>query len=161
MGRSQRPRPTRLASKLLQIRLGLGLTQQKMIERLDYRQSPLLLTRISDFELDKREPPLPLLLAYARTAGVSLDMLADDERDLPPGFSSMARPPRAKRDTSPPRCPHCAATGKQTKAGRNRSGSTRYQCRSCLRHHTPRPTKNRRRGKPAGLPLSGAIVAAP
>jgi len=161
MGRSQRPRPTRLASKLLQIRLGLGLTQQKMIERLDYRLPPLLLPRISDFELGKREPPLPLLLAYARTVGLSLDMLADDEVDLPPSFSSMTRPPRAKRDTSPRKCPHCAATGKQIKAGRNRSGSTRYRCCHCLRHHTPRPSKNRRRGKPAGLPLSGAVLAAP
>jgi transcriptional regulator with XRE-family HTH domain len=90
MGRSQRPRPTRLASKLLRIRLGLGLTQQQMFDRLDYRQSPLRQGHLSDFERDKREPPLPLLLAYARTAGVSLETLADDEADLPPSFPSVA-----------------------------------------------------------------------
>lgn len=90
MGRSQRPRPTRLSSKLLQIRLGLGLTQQQMVDRLNYRQSPLQTGHLSDFERDKREAPLPLLLAYAREACVSLETLADDEIDLPDSFSSMA-----------------------------------------------------------------------
>jgi transcriptional regulator with XRE-family HTH domain len=86
MGRSQRPRPARLASKLLRIRLTLGLTQQQMLNRLDYRKSPLLIGHISDFELDKREPSLPLLLAYARTSGVTLETLADDEVDLLANF---------------------------------------------------------------------------
>lgn len=83
MGRRQRPRPARLASKLLQIRLGLGLTQQQMLEVLDYRQSPLFIGHISQFESDKREPPLPLLLQYAKVAGVTLEVLVDDDLDLP------------------------------------------------------------------------------
>lgn len=83
MGRSQRPRPTRLAEKLLQVRLRLGLTQQQMLERLDYKQSPIFIGHISQFEQDKREPPLPLLLRYARVGGVSLEALVDDELDLP------------------------------------------------------------------------------
>jgi transcriptional regulator with XRE-family HTH domain len=83
MGRAQRPRPARLAAKLLQIRHTLGLTQQQMIERLDYRQSPLFIWYISQFEQDKREPPLPLLLRYARVAGVGLEVLVDDDLDLP------------------------------------------------------------------------------
>jgi len=92
MGRSRRPRPARLASKLLRIRLGLGLTQRQMFERLGYRESALRVGHISDFELDKREPPLPLLLAYARAAGVPLETLADDQADLPAGFSKEAGP---------------------------------------------------------------------
>ena len=83
MGRAQRPRPIYLAEKLLQIRLSLGLSQQGMLELLDYRRSPLLIGHISQFEQDKREPPMPLLLQYARVAGVCLEMLVDDELNLP------------------------------------------------------------------------------
>jgi transcriptional regulator with XRE-family HTH domain len=83
MGRRQRPRPIRLAAKLLQVRHSLGLSQQQMLERLDYQQSPLFIGHISQFEQDKREPPMPLLLRYARVAGVCLEELVDDEVDLP------------------------------------------------------------------------------
>lgn len=38
---------------------------------------------ISDFENGVREPSLPVLLKYARLAGVSMDVLVDDELDLP------------------------------------------------------------------------------
>jgi transcriptional regulator with XRE-family HTH domain len=83
MGRAQRPRPTRLAAKLLEIRRGLGLTQQQMFERLSYRGSTLVVGHISDFERDKREPPMLLLLRYARVAGISLEAIVDDDLDLP------------------------------------------------------------------------------
>lgn len=83
MGRSRRPRPLRLAAKLLQIRCNLGFTQQQMLTLLNYNQSPLFIGHISQFEQGKREPPMPLLLRYARVAGVLLDDLVDDEADLP------------------------------------------------------------------------------
>lgn len=83
MGRSVRPKPAQLASKLLQIRTQLGLTQEQMLERLDYRKSPLYASQISDFEQGKREPPLLVLLQYARVAGVYMEALIDDELDLP------------------------------------------------------------------------------
>ena len=86
MGSARRPRPTRLASKLRQIRLGLGLTQRQMFERLEYRESPLRVGHLSDFERDRREPPLALLLAYARAADIPLETLADDREDLPAAF---------------------------------------------------------------------------
>jgi transcriptional regulator with XRE-family HTH domain len=38
---------------------------------------------ISTYELDQREPPLKVLLAYARAANVSVEALIDDELDLP------------------------------------------------------------------------------
>jgi len=54
-----------------------------MLEALDYQQSPIFLGHISQFESNKREPPLPVLLQYARIAGVALEALADDGLDLP------------------------------------------------------------------------------
>ena len=35
-------------------------------------------------------------------------------------------------------CPHCNTTA-LVKAGRNPSGSQRYQCKVCRRYHTPQP----------------------
>ena len=77
-----RQRPKRLAEKLLQIRLALGLSQTEMHRRLGV-EDEILYTRISDYELDKAEPTLMVLLRYARVAGVIVDILIDDEMDLP------------------------------------------------------------------------------
>lgn len=82
MGRSTRPRPVHLASKLKQIRLGLNLTQEQIVERLNYKQSPLVASQISEFENDKREPPVQVLLCYARMAGIPMEYLVDDELSL-------------------------------------------------------------------------------
>jgi transcriptional regulator with XRE-family HTH domain len=83
MGRANRPKPARLAAKLAQIRAALGLTQEQMIARLDYADSPLHPSYISGFETGEREPPLPLLLAYARCVRISTDVLIDDNLALP------------------------------------------------------------------------------
>jgi len=80
MGEKARQKPARLAEKLLAIREGLGLSQNELIKRLGVE---LAQNRVSDYERDKGEPPLPLLLRYARLAGVSTDVLIDDELDLP------------------------------------------------------------------------------
>ncbi len=77
-----RPRPMRLAEKLLQIRVGLGLSQTQMLERLGLADS-MHYGRISEYEQDKREPNLITLFAYARAAGVHLEDIADDNVDLP------------------------------------------------------------------------------
>src|SRR5438045_2108484 len=89
MGRARRPKPERLASKLLFIRRLLHLTQDEMLVRLAYRRSPLYASQISDFETGKREPPLLVLLQYARVAGVPMEVLVDDELDLPDPLPSM------------------------------------------------------------------------
>lgn len=141
MGRSRRPRPDCLAAKLLRIRLTLALTQQQMFEQLNYQKSPLLPPHISDFELDKREPTLAVLLCYARMAGIALEVLADDELNLPARFSGQAQLTQVRRAVVFGQCPYCEALSKQIKAGRNRSGSSRYQCRHCLRHYTPQPIR--------------------
>jgi hypothetical protein len=77
-----RPRPQRLAEKLLQIRIALGLSQTQMLERLGFGDS-MHYGRISEYEQDKREPTLMTLLAYARAASVHLEDIVDDEFDLP------------------------------------------------------------------------------
>lgn len=82
MGRSHRQKPTRLGAKLYAIRVGVDLTQEQMIERLDCLEIPLYPASISQYEQGKREPPLLVLLAYARVAGVPMEMLVDDDLDL-------------------------------------------------------------------------------
>jgi transcriptional regulator with XRE-family HTH domain len=81
MGTS-RQKAERLPEKLLQVRLALGLSQTEMLKRLDV-EDMIVYNRISDYELGKREPPLPILLQYARVAGVPTEVLIDDELDLP------------------------------------------------------------------------------
>ena len=77
-----RPRPRRLAEKLRQIRDTLGLSQTQLLTQLK-AQDEISYTRISDYERDKNEPTLMVLLEYARLAGVHLENIADDRLDLP------------------------------------------------------------------------------
>lgn len=81
MGRSSRPKPERLAIKLLAIREALGISQAEMVNRLDYPK--IHPAHVSGYERGEREPPLPVLLRYARMVGISTDVLIDDEMDLP------------------------------------------------------------------------------
>lgn len=82
MGSASRPKPTRLAQKLLKIRSELRLSQNGMLARLGEEQE-LFRSSISSYERGVREPPLPILLKYARIAGVYVEVLIDDELDLP------------------------------------------------------------------------------
>ena len=82
MGSRPRPKPERLAEKLLQIRLALDLSQDGMLARLELDESHFR-SAVSGYELGTREPPLPILLKYARAAGVCLEVLVDDQLDLP------------------------------------------------------------------------------
>ena len=85
-----RPRPSRLAEKLLQIRNALGLSQTEMHRRLGV-EDLVEYHSISKYELNKNEPPLVILLEYARLANVYVEVLIDDGLDLP------ARLPSAKK----------------------------------------------------------------
>jgi transcriptional regulator with XRE-family HTH domain len=80
---ARRPVPKKLAKKLALIRLRLGLSQTQLVEALNYKATPLYASQISNFERGKREPPLMVLLAYARLAGVSMECLVDDKMKLP------------------------------------------------------------------------------
>lgn len=82
MGRASREKTERLAEKLLQIRTALGLTQSSMLERLGIAEKAHR-NYISDFEKGVREPSLPVLLRYSKSAGVCVDVLIDDKLNLP------------------------------------------------------------------------------
>jgi transcriptional regulator with XRE-family HTH domain len=80
MARGARLKPKRLAEKLVQLRTALGLSQNQLIRELAV---DLTQNRISEYETGTGEPPLPVLLRYARVAGVCVEVLIDDELDLP------------------------------------------------------------------------------
>lgn len=76
-----------LADKLRLIRDSLGLTQAQMVEKLTGQKLPSPLKiypgNISRFEQGLREPTPLILLAYARAAGVSVEVLIDADLKLP------------------------------------------------------------------------------
>jgi transcriptional regulator with XRE-family HTH domain len=82
MSRKSRLRVKNLSEKLRKIRQALNLSQGGMLQLLNFEE---LTDRsvISGYERGEREPPLPVVLRYARVAGVSVDCLVDDELDLP------------------------------------------------------------------------------
>ena len=82
MGRAARLRPVRLAGKIRQIREALGLSQNEIIQHMGL-EDVLYRSNISGYETGEREPPLPVLLKYAEMAGICLDVLVNDELDLP------------------------------------------------------------------------------
>ena len=93
MGSKPQFRPKNLGRKLLQIRKALELSQAEMVQHLGAKHS-LTAARISEYETDKREPSLWILLAYGRVARVHLEALVDDEATLPktlPGNFNFAR----------------------------------------------------------------------
>lgn len=77
-----RPRQQHLAKKLLEIRRGLGLSQIELIKLMGI-EGTLAYHRISEYESGRREPALWVLLAYGSVAGVHLEDIVDDNRDLP------------------------------------------------------------------------------
>ena len=85
MPKGARRRPMRLAEKLRHIRYRLELTQEELKERLEQfgLVSDLDRADVSDFERGRRDPDLLTLLSYGRLANVYLDVLVDDELDLP------------------------------------------------------------------------------
>ena len=85
MGKSSVQRPERLASKLVEIRQKLGLSQNEMIKHLGYTGN-LTQAEISAFERGVRVPPLLVLLSYARSIKINLEILIDDKMELPQTF---------------------------------------------------------------------------
>ena len=99
MGRSARHRPTLLGNKLFRIRRALDLTQEEMLERLTCTRG-LSHSSISGYELGTREPPLRVLLEYARIANIHLEVLADDDLDMPDEIPSRFIHEGVKRNSS-------------------------------------------------------------
>lgn len=93
MGERPRPKPTRLAEKLKEIRKRIdgGLTQVQMIRRLGFTEGELPQDRISKFERGAMEPSLSVLCAYADAANCYLEVLARDGLSLGPGQIPYAK----------------------------------------------------------------------
>jgi transcriptional regulator with XRE-family HTH domain len=81
-------RSRRLAQKLKRIRVRLGLSQNQILERLGFSEH-LFRSNISQYERGARVPSAPVLLEYARLAKVSLEILVDDDLDLPERFQTI------------------------------------------------------------------------
>ena len=87
MGRAKRMdkhAPKRLGEKLLRIRESFGDTQSAFLERLGSLEA-ITQKSISGYERGEREPPLLILLNYAKIAKISTDILIDDSLELPSG----------------------------------------------------------------------------
>jgi transcriptional regulator with XRE-family HTH domain len=76
---SKQIRPKRLAEKLLAIRQRLALSQSQLAKRINPQMH---YGRVSEYELGKRQPPIVVLLAYARVASIPLENIIDDKINL-------------------------------------------------------------------------------
>jgi transcriptional regulator with XRE-family HTH domain len=83
MGRGKQDNPKRIAEKLRDIRLKLDLTQEAMFNALADQGANIHPGYISLYEIGQRVPGLLVILAYARIAGISTDILIDDKQELP------------------------------------------------------------------------------
>jgi transcriptional regulator with XRE-family HTH domain len=91
MGTVSRETPRHLARKLLKIRKTIdgGISQEEMVKRLGLsRKKNFNRTYISKYEQGVLEPPLGVLLAYARLIsstgrGEFLEALIDDAMEIP------------------------------------------------------------------------------
>jgi transcriptional regulator with XRE-family HTH domain len=104
MGRAKRACPERLPSKLLSIRKALDLTREVLLEKLyglmPKRNRPKVYAQnISAYEQGKREPSMITLLAYAKLARLHLEVLVDDELDLPKRLQASAKSEGSRRQT--------------------------------------------------------------
>lgn len=90
MGKARRVVPERLPEKLKRIRLGLDLSLEMMVRVLEsqlinlgYSDINLYSGYITEFEQGKREPILPVLLAYARVSKINVEILIDNDLEMP------------------------------------------------------------------------------
>jgi len=79
---NRRAMPKKLGKKMKQIREGLGMSQREIVKALNYKDTPLRASQISQYENGNREPTMMLVLAYARLAGLPMECLVDDKMKL-------------------------------------------------------------------------------
>jgi transcriptional regulator with XRE-family HTH domain len=99
MGRGRRQQPGRIAKKVAEVRRKLELSQNGMIRRMGLTDK-LTQAEISAFERGIRVPPLPVLLKYAKASNVYLEVLVDDELDLPNKLPSPTKHEGIKHPTA-------------------------------------------------------------
>jgi transcriptional regulator with XRE-family HTH domain len=101
MGRRPRLRSKHLAGKLVHIRTTLGISQSEIHRQLGLEDVDV--KRISEYELGNNEPPLPVVLRYARLAGVHMEALVDDDLTLPDKLPGTTEHEAIKRQYASPR----------------------------------------------------------
>jgi transcriptional regulator with XRE-family HTH domain len=89
-------RPKRLGEKLGFIRKQLDLSQNEMVRHLGM-SGKLTREEMSAYERGLREPSLPTLSRYAKVARVWIDVLVDDDLDLPRQIPSTTKSEGIKR----------------------------------------------------------------
>lgn len=99
MGKQTRKRPKRLPEKLLEIRQKLGLSQNGMVRRMGL-ENEIERDYISKFERGTLEPSLWVLLQYARAVNVAVDVLIDNDLDLPEKLPASPKSEGVKRRSS-------------------------------------------------------------
>lgn len=90
MGHGKRIIPAKLPEKLGVIRNAFNFGLEDMVRNLEatltilnYSEAKLYRGYIKEFEQGKREPSLPVLLAYARLSKINLEVIVDDALNLP------------------------------------------------------------------------------
>ena len=87
---------TRLAEKLFKIRKALGLSQNGILRRLGL-EDELTQAEWSAYERGVRIPSLPVLLLIAELAGVWMDVLVNDELNLPDNLPASPKSEGVRR----------------------------------------------------------------
>jgi len=77
MARYRRKSPKKLGSKMREVRLRLGMTQEEVAKHLGTDSGA-----ISRFERGLRDPSLLEILAFSRMSGVGVELLIDDKISL-------------------------------------------------------------------------------
>lgn len=83
MGANPRVQPDRLGVKLFCIRERLKFTQSELAEKLSRGQIAISKQHISAYEKGVREPGSIILLRYSRLIGINVEILIDDDLELP------------------------------------------------------------------------------
>jgi transcriptional regulator with XRE-family HTH domain len=99
MGKAPGYKPLRLGQKVLEIRKKLDLSQNGLIRYLGLAEY-LFQGDISAFELGNRIPDLRTLLLLANAVGVYVDVLIDDELDLPEKLPAKPKSDGIRRKSS-------------------------------------------------------------
>jgi len=102
MGSASRRKPAFLAEKLKTIRETLRLSQDTIIPLLGL-EGELARTEISSYERGRREPALHVILAYGDLAGVYVDVLINDNLDLPEKLPASPKSPGIPCPAAPKR----------------------------------------------------------
>lgn len=58
------------------------MSQREIVVALNYKDTPLRASQISQYKNGQREPTMMLVLAYARLAEVPMEFLVDDKMKL-------------------------------------------------------------------------------